>query len=196
LRWVAVDDQVDEPADECLGGHPTAPTSATSAPEAFVHGITLRGNQGRLRCRPRGADHRSPRTGTRRCINRAKRTIPGRDHTRRPGMRWGDCQLSKQLRLLQTFRPLTCPFAPPAGLEPATYGLEVDLRPSTSCRSVRFWLVRSGAPSRRCGPVALSEAWRNDRRNDQRPSCSGIVTSRRSLIEADGEVGLAEARPS
>jgi hypothetical protein len=32
-----------------------------------------------------------------------------------------------------TLKPLTCTFAPPAGLEPATYGLEVDPRPSGPC---------------------------------------------------------------
>ena len=38
-------------------------------------------------------------------------------------------------------------FAPPAGLEPATYGLEVDPRPSMPSRWVPSSLVTSGGPS-------------------------------------------------
>jgi hypothetical protein len=64
-------------------------------------------------------------------------------------------------------KPLTCRFAPPAGLEPATYGLEVDPPPSKPCCRVPFWLVRSGSPSRWCGPVALNGTWKNDRPNDR-----------------------------
>jgi len=42
-----------------------------------------------------------------------------------------------------TLTALTCGFVPPAGLEPATYGLEVDPPPSMSSRRVLFSLVRS-----------------------------------------------------
>ena len=47
----------------------------------------------------------------------------------------------------QIHKALACAFAPPAGLEPATYGLEVDPRPSTPSRRVPFWQVRSDASS-------------------------------------------------
>jgi hypothetical protein len=66
------------------------------------------------------------------------------------------------------FRPLTCRFAPPAGLEPATYGLEVDPRPSTPSRVVPSLLGRSGGSSSRCAPVGPSDARWNDRGNDRR----------------------------
>ena len=68
----------------------------------------------------------------------------------------------------QHFRPLTCTFAPPAGLEPAPYGLEVDPRPSTPSHRVPFLLLRYGRRSRWCRPVAVRCAWKNDRRNDRR----------------------------
>ena len=62
---------------------------------------------------------------------------------------------------------LTCRFGALAGLEPATYGLEADPLPSTPSRRVPVLLLRSGTPSRWCGPVALNGTWKNDRRNDR-----------------------------
>jgi hypothetical protein len=43
---------------------------------------------------------------------------------------------------LARLKPLTWAFAPLAGLEPATYGLEVDPRPSVPSHTVPSWLVR------------------------------------------------------
>ena len=63
------------------------------------------------------------------------------------GTKLRDCHQSKQLTLSGYCKPLTCTFAPLAGLEPATYGLEVDPRRSGPSRRVLFSLVRSGAPS-------------------------------------------------
>jgi hypothetical protein len=60
--------------------------------------------------------------------------------------RWSQGIATEQAR--QSLKPLTCAFAPPAGFEPATYGLEVDPRPSMPSRRVPFSLVRSGNPSR------------------------------------------------
>jgi len=60
--------------------------------------------------------------------------------------------------------PVTCGFAPLAGLEPAPYGLEVDPRPSTPSRVVPSLLVRSGGSSSRCAPVGPSDGRWNDRR--------------------------------
>jgi hypothetical protein len=51
-------------------------------------------------------------------------------------------------------RPLTCTFAPPAGLEPAPYGLEVDPPPSTPYRG---WGPRW---SSRVGRLAGADSWR------------------------------------
>jgi hypothetical protein len=42
---------------------------------------------------------------------------------------------------------LTCRFAPLAGLEPATYGLEVNPRPSAGYHLMPFFLLKSGASS-------------------------------------------------
>jgi hypothetical protein len=66
-------------------------------------------------------------------------------------------------------KPLTCGFAPLAGLEPATYGLEVDPRPSTPSPRMPFLLVRSDGSSSRCGPVTWCRAWRNDQRMTKVP---------------------------
>jgi hypothetical protein len=74
----------------------------------------------------------------------------------------------------QRLKALTCTFAPPAGLGPAPYGLEVGSRPSTVSWRVPFSLLRSGPRSRWCTPVALGRSWRNDRRNDRRASPPGF----------------------
>jgi hypothetical protein len=70
-------------------------------------------------------------------------------------------------------RPLTCTFAPPAGLEPAPCGLEVDPRPSMSCSLVLSALLSSGASASRYGPVMSRGTRRNDQRNDQAPVAMG-----------------------
>ena len=64
-------------------------------------------------------------------------------------------------------KPLTCMFAPPAGLEPAPYGLEVDPPPSMASRMVWSLLVKSVGSSSRYGPVTRCSAWRNDQGNDR-----------------------------
>ena len=74
--------------------------------------------------------------------------------------------------------PLTCGFAPLAGLEPAPYGLEVDPSSSRSCCRVPFSLVRSGGSSSRYSPVMRCCTWRNDQRNDQ--TCSDVCHVDRS----------------
>jgi hypothetical protein len=58
-----------------------------------------------------------------------------------------DCHQSMQLPPSAYCKPLTCTFAPLAGLEPAPYGLEVDPPPSRLCCRVPFPLVRFGGPS-------------------------------------------------
>ena len=52
----------------------------------------------------------------------------------------------------QRLKPLTCAFAPPAGLEPAPYGLEVKLALSSWCRPGASPQVESGPSSSRFDP--------------------------------------------
>jgi hypothetical protein len=52
-----------------------------------------------------------------------------------------------QSKHLARLKPLTCAFTPPAGLEPAPYGLEVNPTPSTPSRRVPSSQVRSDASS-------------------------------------------------
>src|SRR5919112_1171382 len=79
-------------------------------------------------------------------------------------------------------KPLTCRFAPLAGLEPAPYGLEVDPRLSMPCSLVLSALLRSGASSSGCGPVMSRGTWRNDQRNDQ----GSVAMGWRACISALG----------
>ena len=65
----------------------------------------------------------------------------------RAGTNLGDCHQGKQLLAVQLPKPLTCTFAPLAGLEPATYGLEVRHDPSDWCHRGASALVGSGSSS-------------------------------------------------
>jgi hypothetical protein len=84
------------------------------------------------------------RTARRGCF-----TPRGATHSRgsRVGTKLRDCHQSKQLTSSANFKPLTSTFAPPAGLERAPYGLEVDPRPSMPYRRVPSSLVTSSGPS-------------------------------------------------
>ena len=84
------------------------------------------------------------------------------------GSRPGIAIRASSLALQANFKPLTCTFAPLAGLEPATYGLEVDPRPSTPSPRLQFLLLRSGTSSAWWHSVVPGIAWGNDQRTDRR----------------------------
>jgi hypothetical protein len=71
---------------------------------------------------------------------------------------------------------LSWEFGAPAGLEPATYGLEVDPRPSMVWRRVSSFLVRSVQPSSWYGLAMPCGPWRNDQRNDRRSPPAEVGT--------------------
>jgi hypothetical protein len=59
----------------------------------------------------------------------------------------GEAEGLPQSKHLARLKPLTWAFAPLAGLEPATYGLEVDPQVSTPCCGVPSSRLRSGGLS-------------------------------------------------
>jgi hypothetical protein len=153
-----------------MGGHRGARAASGGRRVALGKGgwpayrATLGGNQVRLRLPPQATrTERPPRTRPGRCINRAKRTTrrghstPRGSHALEGASEPGtDGWLSRQpvgakglpqSKHGHVLNALTCTFVPPAGLEPATYGLEVRHEPSAWCRRGASSQVASDLPS-------------------------------------------------
>jgi hypothetical protein len=81
----------------------------------------------------------------------------------------------------QLLKALTCGFAPPAGLEPATYGLEVRHNPSAWCHADASPQVASDPPS----------AWSHPgRHRDNDRIANGIASRTLARPTSDRTTGL------